>query len=263
MHIVFTDLDGTLLDHHTYSYREAEPGLALLKKKNIPLVLVSSKTKPEMELIHEELGLESPFIFENGAGIAWYRKGGGKNFSVEYAGCGLAELEKNRGLLEDILGFPVTTIREMDAGEIAAKTGLSVKIAAFSRMRVASLPFLIPEGKKIDARRMEELNRTLGMSGFALTRGGRFFHFLSDRAGKGHAVKRIIGRYQDEKGLDNIVTMALGDSENDISMLEAAGARYLVRRHDGSVIETLLRNVKVTEGIGPAGFTEAIMNEIG
>ena len=42
---IFSDLDGTLLDHDTYGYEPARPALALLGRKNIPLILCSSKTR--------------------------------------------------------------------------------------------------------------------------------------------------------------------------------------------------------------------------
>ncbi len=47
--IVFTDLDGSLLDGTTYSYEAAIPALTALREQGIPLVLVSSKTRAEME----------------------------------------------------------------------------------------------------------------------------------------------------------------------------------------------------------------------
>ena len=46
--IIFTDLDGTLLDFR-YSYKEAVPALNLIRKKNIPLIICSSKTRAEIE----------------------------------------------------------------------------------------------------------------------------------------------------------------------------------------------------------------------
>ena len=67
--IVFTDLDGTLLDHDTYSWQEAAPALEALRIKGVPLILCSSKTRAEMLVLWQELGLSHPFITENGGGI--------------------------------------------------------------------------------------------------------------------------------------------------------------------------------------------------
>ena len=48
--IVFTDLDSTLLHPKTYSFDAAMPALKLIKEKDIPLILCSSKTRAEIEV---------------------------------------------------------------------------------------------------------------------------------------------------------------------------------------------------------------------
>ena len=67
--MVFTDLDGTLLDHDTYGWEAAAPALEQLKAKRVPVVLISSKTRAEMAPLREALRLEDPFVSENGGGI--------------------------------------------------------------------------------------------------------------------------------------------------------------------------------------------------
>jgi len=67
--IVFSDLDGTLLDHNTYGWQEAQPALNLCKNRHVPIVLVSSKTRAEMEFLRRSLSISAPFVSENGGGI--------------------------------------------------------------------------------------------------------------------------------------------------------------------------------------------------
>ena len=67
--IIFTDLDGTLLDRETYSFEPAEPALDLIRQKDIPLVLSSSKTRAEIELYRRKLENDHPFISENGGAV--------------------------------------------------------------------------------------------------------------------------------------------------------------------------------------------------
>lgn len=43
--ILFSDLDGTLLDHDTYDWSPAQPALKQLAALEVPLVLTSSKTR--------------------------------------------------------------------------------------------------------------------------------------------------------------------------------------------------------------------------
>ena len=48
-YLVFTDLDGSLLDHHNYSYSDALPQLRQLERRGIPVIPASSKTRVEIE----------------------------------------------------------------------------------------------------------------------------------------------------------------------------------------------------------------------
>lgn len=66
---IFTDLDGTFLDHDTYSFAVAVPTLGIVEQKQIPLVFCSSKTRTEILRWRERLGNHDPFISENGGGI--------------------------------------------------------------------------------------------------------------------------------------------------------------------------------------------------
>ncbi len=67
--IVFTDLDGTLLDHSTYSYSEAEKALRSLREKGIHLILCSSKSRDEIKIYRDKLSNNEPLISETGGVI--------------------------------------------------------------------------------------------------------------------------------------------------------------------------------------------------
>ena len=55
--LVFTDLDGSLLDHHTYRWDAAADALRLLQEADIPVILASSKTRAEMLPLQSALDL--------------------------------------------------------------------------------------------------------------------------------------------------------------------------------------------------------------
>ncbi len=65
--IIVTDLDGTLLHPRTYSFEEARPALELIRQKQIPLVLCSSKTRAEIEVYRKRLDNAIP-LFPRTAG---------------------------------------------------------------------------------------------------------------------------------------------------------------------------------------------------
>lgn len=76
--LVFTDLDGTLLDHETYSFAPAAEALAALKARGVPLVLASSKTAAEIAELHRALGLgDTPAIVEKRRGALAAGRGRG------------------------------------------------------------------------------------------------------------------------------------------------------------------------------------------
>ncbi len=255
--IVFSDLDGTLLDFHTYGYRESLPGISLLKEQGIPLVLVSSKTFTEMKGIHVELELSDPFVFENGGGIAYPGSAGPGFFRIELLGGELEALKAKLPVLKAHLDYPVRTILEMDLREFIERSGLDGERALLARERRNSIPFVLLTDRQPGAAELEGINRRLGDEGLLVSRGGRFYHFSFSGASKGAAVKRLLSFYRAKGAGSRIVSIGIGDSENDIPMFRAVEKAFLVRRHDGSYIDAGTGAVK-TEGIGPAGFTEAV-----
>jgi mannosyl-3-phosphoglycerate phosphatase len=65
-YLVFTDLDGTLLDSRTCSYEKSLAAINRLEQKGIPIIFCSAKTRAEQEVYRRELGLRHPFVVENG-----------------------------------------------------------------------------------------------------------------------------------------------------------------------------------------------------
>ena len=67
--LVFTDMDGTLLDHDSYSFEPAVPMLQALERAAVPVIPTTSKTRAELLSLREELDNGHPFITENGAAV--------------------------------------------------------------------------------------------------------------------------------------------------------------------------------------------------
>jgi mannosyl-3-phosphoglycerate phosphatase family protein len=68
-YLISTDLDGTLLDHHTYSWEAAKPGLALCRERSVPIILNTSKTLAEVDELARQLLLNAPMVVENGSAL--------------------------------------------------------------------------------------------------------------------------------------------------------------------------------------------------
>ena len=65
---IVSDVDGTLMDH-SYDLSPARETIKKLQKLSIPVILCTSKTAAEVNVIRNELNLTDPYIVENGAAI--------------------------------------------------------------------------------------------------------------------------------------------------------------------------------------------------
>jgi mannosyl-3-phosphoglycerate phosphatase len=260
--IVFSDLDGTLLDHDTYSFAAARPALAFLQKKNIPLVLCSSKTRTEMEGYRKKLKLADPFIAENGAAISiprdrfkiedpLIRETGAfqlLEFGLPYDQLvrSLREIRAETGL--NLIGFS-----EMSVEEVGRRTGLDPARAEQAKKRDYSEPFVLVD----PAAPLQVLERAVERRRLNLAKGGRFYH-LTGENDKGRAVRWLTARYRKEN--PNLVSIGLGDSPNDLPLLENVDIPVLVKKPSGRhEVWRTEQEVFYTEGIGPAGWNEALL----
>lgn len=268
--IIFTDLDGTLLDHQTYGWQEALPALNLCKRLEVPIILVSSKTRAEMDKIRIKLSIVAPFISENGGGIFFPNEIAGN----PPAGASLdGDLWKlSVGLSYDLLinelkeiqnelGLNIKGFSDMSIEEISKLTGLDLEDSQLAAMREFDEPFIIQEKGSVDRQALLKAARQRGLG---ITEGGRFFH-LQGNNNKGLAVEKVASWYK--KLLGNIFSVALGDSPNDFSMLERTDCPILVKSHkDFSELKKNIPRLKITREIGPKGWNSAVLevlNNIG
>jgi mannosyl-3-phosphoglycerate phosphatase family protein len=262
--IVFTDLDGTLLDSFSYSFEKALPALELLKKGNIPLVLCSSKTRAEIEHYRIALGNDHPFISENGGGI-FIPKG---YFGVEAScvsfhietedgyelirlGASYPDLRKAIGELRRE-GYAIRGFGDMTEHEIARLANMSISEARMAKERNFDEPFLF-EGTEGEVMRLTDAIQEKGVH---ITQG-RFFHLLGN-SDKGKAISILKGFYR--KKYDEILTVAIGDSPNDIPMLKEVHYPIIVQKPDGHHDPRIdIPNLLKAEGVGPEGWNRALL----
>ena len=67
--VIFTDLDGTLLNRDTFKFDEIKDYIKSLVNKGIIIIPNTSKTNTELNNFAKELDLNLPFISENGSAI--------------------------------------------------------------------------------------------------------------------------------------------------------------------------------------------------
>ena len=231
--IVFTDLDGTLLDEDTYSWDRALPALGLCKKKDIPVILVSSKTRAEIEILHNQLALSAPFVSENGGGIFFPGRDNGpspfpgavfdKGFWKLTLGVPYTKLVRELRHIKTEGGLDIRGFSDMKLEEISSLTGLDLEASRRAAQREFDEPFILRVG---GPSAKESLFNIASGKGLVVTEGGRFFH-LQGKFDKGQAVEKIIGWFK-KKGR-KAYSMGLGDSPNDFPMLGKVDRPFLVR----------------------------------
>ncbi|MCH1569152.1 MAG: HAD-IIB family hydrolase [Alphaproteobacteria bacterium] len=245
--IVFTDLDGTLLDHNGYSLEAAKPALTALGEKNIKVVPTTSKTLAELDALMPVLGLTGGAIGENGAVI---------RFDDGEIDCVLSrpEIAMCLARLPDKIRAAMQCFCDMTTDEIAALTGLDPKSAAQAGAREASEPFLWHGAPSA----LTELQQALAADDLQVTQGGRFFHIVPLRD-KAAAMNEFLARLL-PLSEQRPEIWALGDGPNDVAMLLAADrAALIANRHlDTQSLLPPNHNLHVTAREGAAGWRDAI-----
>ncbi|WP_336220937.1 mannosyl-3-phosphoglycerate phosphatase-related protein [Citrobacter amalonaticus] len=256
--LIFTDLDGTLLDSHTYDWQPAAAWLARLREKGVPVILSSSKTAAEMLQIQKQLGLQGlPLIAENGAVIEldsrWHAH---PDFPRLITGASHDEISAVLNKLRERAQFKFTTFDDVDESAIAEWTGLTHAQASLTRLHEASVTLIWRDSDE----RMAEFSRQLDDVGLQFVHGARFWHVLESSAGKDHAANGLIDRYQ-RQWKRRPVTVGLGDGPNDAPLLEAMDYAIIVKglNREGVILrggET--PQVYRTQHEGPEGWREGM-----
>jgi mannosyl-3-phosphoglycerate phosphatase len=260
-YLVFTDLDGTLLDSKTYSYEGSLAAINRLKENGIPIIFCSAKTRAEQEMYRGELGLSHPFIVENGGAIfiplAYfpfpfdYHKSVDDLLAIELA----IPRSRVRKLLARIgreNDFRFTGFGDMSAAEVIEITGLNLESARLAQQREYDEPVKFDSSGKD----LGEFLAKLVEAGLNWSCGGRLHHVMGG-GGKGKAVEILTGLYRRMWG--EIRTVGLGNGLNDFPLLQQVDIPILVQKRDHSWQDMKLPRLRRVRGVGPAGWSRAIV----
>lgn len=289
---MFTDIDGTLVDINTAEYgKETDKLIRLIKERNIPLILTSAKTRLEQNKIREDLGISDPFIVENGGAIV-IPKGYFPDYALRDIKYPLRETQEIKNEARDVnheivveLGKPADYIRAK-LSDIRKKYSINFRgVADISVEKLSNLALISRDQAKRMAQRnygetilqiqSEDIARFIKYvqeDGMKVIHGGRFFD-VTVGTDKGIAVG-ILKKLFKDKFHNNVTFFGIGDSTNDIPMLNLMDIPILVQRQDSSWVdygEIKMKNavdssrssissnklIKV-EGIGPNGWENAI-----
>jgi mannosyl-3-phosphoglycerate phosphatase len=259
MIVVFTDLDGTLLDAQSYDFSQAEPALDKLRSRRVPIVFCTSKTRAETELWRSRLQNRDPFVVENGGAAFIPRDYFGPvptelrdGYEVLEFGARYSDLVRTLEQCSAESGIVVKGFYDMTAAELSEDAGLSLEQAELAKQREYDEPFRIASGVSGEA-----LLRSITNRGLRCTRGGRYFHITGDNS-KALAIVPLIERFRRQLGND-IVSVGVGDGLNDADFLNVVDVPILipsVHLHD---LRIAVPRGTVASAAGPAGWNSAIL----
>jgi mannosyl-3-phosphoglycerate phosphatase len=263
--VVFTDLDGTLLDHHTYSFEPAAPAIERLRRNDVPLILTSSKTMAEIMGLRTRLKNHHPLIAENGSLVAvpenYFRnppKPATDRVWPRLMGPGYEQIVKLLRDLREEFSFQFEGFSDWDEDRVAVLTGLPRADAVHARERLGSEPIQWKGSPESWAQFTELLRR----NHLRTIRGGRFEHILGGQADKARAMQNLLSMYAEREGDVHWQAIAAGDSPNDISMLEEANIAVVIPAASGKTLDAARRDSTLfASDPGPVGWNAAI-NEI-
>lgn len=263
--VVITDLDGSLLDEQTYSSEAARDALDVLARAGVPVVACSSKTRAEIAQIRRELEIGHPFICENGGAliipdgyfpmVPRVARRVPDGFAIEF-GSPYQDVVEALHTTAARLRTTVVGFSDMSVEEVAHACDLPVEQARLAKQRQYDEPFRLVDATPAAHTR---LRAALHVRGFRCTRGGRFDHVAggTDKGVPLGALKALYQRYVGQP----VLTVGLGDRQNDVSLLANVDLPIIVRTRATAVTSRILAQVpsaRVTRVPGGAGWSEGI-----
>jgi len=219
---IVTDLDGTLMDEN-YDIYPAKKTLKTLAELNIPVIPCTSKTASEVRYFRNENGLTDPFIVENGAAVYGCYEENSSEWEL-ILGKSYTELKIILFNISKKVNYHLTPLNDLSDNQIFKLTGLSDQGITRALDRRWSVPFLNPPDDIF-----EKVKLICDSYNVHVFKGNRMSHLLSSESHKGQAVNKLKVHLQNK----DVKIIALGDSQNDLPLLEYADISIVIPGKNG------------------------------
>lgn len=274
-HLIFSALEGALIDPRTDSFSGAEEALSELERRKIAYVLLTSRTREQVDPIRRKLGHNHPFVTENGGGI-FFPDG---YFSLRIPGAvrtarylsiaqgrPYAEVCEALDEIAEECAVGVAGFHHMSLREIADNTGLRPRSAELARAREFDEPFYFTSASEKDIARFVEAAQARG---FDTRRGPTFWHF-SARCDAAKAVRTLAQLFREATHI-KLRLVGIGGGDQDLPWLRAVDQAVLLpdshptAEASGQGQETLVRARTIATGAAPGaiGWNRAVLDIIG
>lgn len=230
--VVFSGVEALLNDQRAAKFDDAEPVVALLASRGVPLVLCSGRTRAELEYVQQGIGIADPFICEHGAAV-FVRNGyfpsqllGGSRPVREYAA-----LEFGRPYTDVVDAVheaamkaraQIVSFAEMSIVEVAAAWGVPPLRARLAKLRDYEEGFRVIDGNQAARTR---LWRQLQVAHLACVSDG-IFDFAGPPVDLASGVQWLSTLYRRAHG--RTVTIGLGDRSHHVPLLRRVDVPIIV-----------------------------------
>ena len=262
-YLIFTDLDGTLLDHKNYSYGDNKKFISFIINNQNDVIFNTSKTFSESSDLLNELNLTNmPFSTENGA-LLYFPKNRFKKIknSLDYGRywkikiAKLSSLNWHKFLLKKQKIFKFLIAQDLDSKILKKYTNLDNTIKMLKR---EASQIILWQDSLINLKKFKYVVKH--EKGGILIQGSRFMQ-ISSVCNK-RIAKNLISHVYDIQfhGKYSKNTIALGDSKNDIDMLNSAKYSCLIKNPSGSFpkLRSNKKNIIKSSKLAPDGWSQVL-----
>lgn len=244
---IASDMDGTLLNAYQKITKENKAAILKAQAQGVEFVVATGRSYQEAMFVLEEAGLKCPVISVNGAEVRNVdgevvvtnplAKAQAKEAATLLRELGIYfEVYTNKGTFTDNEDKGLTAIIDIFASANPEAPMEMIVDGAKERFKqglvhvVDNYESLFDDGEQqiykflaftTEAEKQTAGRRALeGIAGLAISSSGFLnIEVTSEDAQKGVALERFVK----ERGIEMSETMAIGDNENDLSMLNRAG----------------------------------------
>ena len=260
--LVFTDIDGTLINNDTFFEGKNIEIAETLHQHNHILIYNSSKTFDEIVNMQKKFNTSFPFICETGGGIYYknlltqasdeLREG----YSIMYESKKIEMFKKiikeevQKNFKDDLDMFDDLCLDEKS--RLSGLKGNDLHLAS-------KRDFSILINWKSDDGRYSKFKSVLHGHGLKLIKGGRFSHICASHD-KGQAVKFFLNQIKSSGMYNKILTIGIGDSTNDLEMLSNVDYACVVKSKNNN---DLMKKIDISKVLlsthhAPEGWAECI-----
>ena len=263
------DLDDTLFEPRTFSVdASARRALNRIEREHLPVVFCSSRTRAELELVQQELGINQPFICENGAAVFVPRGYFGCRVAraIDVAGYETVEFGKPYAEIvaslrraADRLEMNVIGFSDMSVEDVAIDCDVPLLQARLAKLREYSEQFRVVDAQPGATSRLFKALRAAGLDG---TSRGRYHHVGAMRRDIGGQF--LLDQYR--RAFGKIVTVVFGDHGSAAPLLRQADVPLVVQSGASDETKRLLTDVpaaRLTVADSVGAWADAVLEIAG